>query len=80
MELNQNFTKPSIRSVLSFTEKELISALKEYAKQRGYNFAEDSEYTVWHPDLHRCINYSKLTKLVVDVGGCDAAILEGAKK
>jgi len=75
MKLNQNYTKPSIRSILSFTDEELIDALKEYAKQRGYGFAEGSKYVVLHPDLVPCFDNDKLTKLIADIEGHDVAIL-----
>ena len=79
MELNQDFTKPVVRSVLSFTEKELINALQEYAKQNGYYFAKSSKYVVCHPrQIGGYVEH--LTKLVVDIDGNSAAILEGAKE
>ena len=76
MELTQNFTKPTVRSVLSFTEKELINALQEYALQNGYSFVEGSKYNVWHPNQNGHTEY--LTKLVVDVDGNNGAIQEEA--
>lgn len=78
MELNQNFTKPTVRSVLSFTEKELINALQEYAEENGYSFQKkNSEYAVWHPNRRGSGEY--LTKLVVDIDGNNEAILEEQK-
>ena len=74
MELNQSFIKPTVRSILSFTEKELIEALQEHALQNGYSFVEGSEYKVWHPNQNSHTEY--LTKLVVDVDGNNGAIQE----
>jgi len=74
MELSQNFTKPTVRSVLSFTEKELIDALYEHAERNGYSFTENSKCTVWHPSQN---SSEYLTKLVVDINGNNEAILKG---
>lgn len=76
MELSHTSIEPTVRSVLSFTERELVKALQEYAKQNGYSFTKNGGYTVWHPSRNAD---EYLTKLVVDVDGNNEAILEGQK-
>lgn len=66
MELSNTPTKPSTRTVLEFTENELVEALVMYADHAGYEF-EAGKMFVWHPTDHP--HDKKTTKLVIDKEG-----------
>ena len=51
MKLTNDKTDPSVRTVLAFSDEEVISALITYAKEKGYLFV-DKQVTLWHSDIH----------------------------
>lgn len=64
-ELNQQSTKPSTRSILSFSYKEIKVILVNAAKQMNFKISNNpSKISVWFPDIHR--SDSDIIKLVID--------------
>ena len=73
MELSNTPTEPSTRTVLAFSENELLEALVMYAVKAGYEISEGKTF-VWHPTDHP--GDKGVTQLVIDKEGSKEPLIK----
>ncbi|MBE3035713.1 MAG: hypothetical protein IMZ70_01315 [Candidatus Atribacteria bacterium] len=74
MELHKNVTTPSVRTTLSFTETEVIEALKCHAEKAGFCFKDGYKIDVL--ESQRFAPQPAPTRLEVDAAGTEPAIFK----
>lgn len=73
MRLKNHVTEPSIRSRLKFTEKEVKTALTEYAEQKGYRF-NHYNVIIRYPTVAGIDDFNDPVTLIIDQPGTEPGI------